>query len=128
MHEKAGNRQFGLSSILLWTAALAMMLGVLKTLHVGGSLAGYIYYWVLAVSVARVAVSPKTAVLVSIAIGTIVAAAFVCLPFSATWIGGGVLAVLVGFPIGLSSGLIVAVIVEFAVRGVGWADEFIQSL
>ena len=133
--KETGNLQFGLLKMLLWTAVLALLLGILKTLQFGfpETLHGLwivfsvcICCWLFVVGVVRVVIAPKTAAMLSVAIATVAAISFFLLLFGDG--GGPVLAVLVGFPSGLFLGLIVAVIVELAISGVNWADEFIQSL
>jgi len=66
MSERERSFQFGLRKLLLWTAVVAIWLGVLTMLPLGPPLSTLLTLWVVVVGVVRVAIRPLAAAFTSV--------------------------------------------------------------
>ena len=119
--------QFGLRRLLLWTAVVAVLLGVAASLGDGAWL---LACCVLVVCVLRVAFGSKVAGILSVAAALILYVSFSLLAYMATSNPNPVLAgvvVIMRGAIGGLVGLAMFGIAEGAVRGVNWADKLLET-
>jgi len=124
-HSERRRFQFGLRKLLLWTAVVALLLGVAATF---GEEAWISAGWIIVVGIVRVAFGPKVGGVLSVAAGMILVAAFLCLVFVASEPGPRIgEAVAVGVIFGGLFGLAMFSITEYLYLAVNWADNLMQT-
>lgn len=116
--------QFGLRKLLLWTAVVAMFLGLLGMIEVALSTLLILTSWATIVGVARAIFNTEVAGLMSVAIGVVLGVwlTFLVSPFSVGVFSYAVYAMMFGL-----FGLFVCVFVEVAFRAVDWLDNLIRT-
>jgi hypothetical protein len=118
-----------LRKLLLWTAVVAVLLGIATTL---GEVAAGLVCWTIPVCAIRCAFGPKVAGVLSLAAAVILSVSFSCLfymtshPHAAS-AEAAIAAVIGGGTVGGLFGLATFGIVEGAVRGVNWVDKVLET-
>ena len=109
--------QFGLRKLLLWTAVVALLLGLATSL---GDWGWFLACWLLFIGVLRAAFGPKVAGILSVAVPVIVACAVAMTRHPGPSFGD---LLVDAFLVGAFVGLAMFVIVEGAIGLVNWADK-----
>ena len=114
MTEETEKVQFSLLKLLLWTAAVAQLLGILAILRTGLTVTVYVVSWFVVVGILRIVVTSKAATVASATLGIIAATA--CFFFIIEEHAQRVFALVGGLFFGPVLGLLMSVLVEIALH------------
>ena len=129
--ERRKRRQFSLRKLLLWTAAAALLLGLLRVLGLGPIALACIALWIVIVVGLRLAAGSPVAWGFSVVTGVIAGAVFAlagldimsgALNKGSAFVGSGLIAVIGGY-----LGLWTYPLLELLFRGLGLPDGLLRS-